>query len=80
MGVVLIATASAFANEDVRNAVIGEEIVTEQGIDNSQILTADLDNFDLAMTITNVSEDEKNYYVDYAFNTFGIENNVWQSQ
>ncbi|GAG73462.1 unnamed protein product [marine sediment metagenome] len=26
------------------------------------------------------SEDEKNYYVDYAFNTFGIENNVWQSQ
>lgn len=78
LGVVLIATGGAFANEDVRNAVIGEEIITEQGIDNSQILAADLDNFDIVLQITGVNEDGGNYYVDYTYQTLAIKNNVWQ--
>jgi len=68
-----------FASEDVRNTVVGEKIVEEQGIDNSQLLAADLSNFDLAMTIKKVEQDDLNYYVDYNFNTLAVKDNVWQS-
>lgn len=75
---VLFLTFSAMASEDVRNAVIGEEIVTEQGIDNSQLLSADMENFNINLKINNVLEDEENYYVDYAFNTIAVRDNIWQ--
>ncbi len=76
---VFVGVAGVFAaNEDIRNAVIGEEIITETGIDNSQLLAADLDNFDVGLKINNVFEDEKNYYIDYSFNTIAVRDNVWQ--
>jgi hypothetical protein len=78
LGLVLLLTAGAFASEDIREAVIGKEIITANGIDNSQLLTTDLDNFDMAFQIINVSEDEKNYYVDYTYNTIAIVNNTWR--
>lgn len=67
------------ASPDARSAVLGKEIVTEQGIDNSRIINADLENFDFQMKIDNVTEDEANYYVDYSFRTIGIEGNEWQT-
>jgi len=76
LGLVFIATAGAFANEGVRNTVIGEEIVTEIGVDNSQLLSADLDNFDINLKINNILEDEENYYVDYTFNTIAVRDNL----
>ena len=78
LGLVLLATASVFANEDARNTVIGEKVEIQQGIDNSQLLAADLNNFDLTLKITNLSEDEDNYYVNYTYQTLGIRDNVWQ--
>ncbi len=78
LALVLLATAGAFASEDVRNVVIGEEIITEQGIDNSAILAADLENFDFAMQIMNVLEDAENYYVDWTYRTLAIKDNTWQ--
>jgi len=78
LGLVFIATAGAFANEGVRNTVIGEEIVTEIGVDNSQLLSADLENFDINLKINNVLEDEENYYIDYTFNTIAVRDNIWQ--
>ena len=69
---------SAMASEDIRNVIIGQEVVTEQGIDNSQLLSADLENFDINLKINNVLEDEENYYADYSFNTFGVKDNLGQ--
>lgn len=66
------------ASPDARNAVIGKEIVSLQGIDNSLIRNADLENFDFQMKIDNVTEDQDNYYIDYSFHTLGVENNKWQ--
>jgi len=78
--VLALAFGAMAASENVRNAVIGEEIVTEQGIDNSAILTADLDNFDFRLTIRNVREEPgaQNYYVDYSYQTLAIQDNHWQ--
>lgn len=78
ISLVLVLSFSAMASEDVRNVVIGEEIITEQGIDNLQLLYADLENFNINLKINNVSEDEENYYVDYTFNTIAVRDNIWQ--
>jgi hypothetical protein len=76
----LFASATIFAaNTEIADTVIGEEITTEQGIDNSQIINADLETFDLRMKIENVTEDEENYYIDYSFQTLGVKDNVWQT-
>jgi len=66
------------ASPQAREAVLGEEIVTESGVDNSALLAALLDDFDFGMTVENVTEDDGNYYIDYSFNTYQIQDNVWQ--
>jgi len=66
------------ASPDARDAVLGKEIITARGVDNSRIINADLENFDFEMKIENVTEDETNYYVDYSFQTLGVKDNVWQ--
>jgi hypothetical protein len=79
IAVVFVAVASAVAsNDDVKKQIIGEEIVETQGVDNTLLLATDLEDFDLEMKITNVMEDAENYYIDYEFNTLGIQDNVWQ--
>lgn len=78
ISLVLALSFSAMASDDIKDAVLGEKIVTEQGIDNSALLAADLANFDLAMKIIAVSQDETSYYIDYAFKTLGIEDNRWR--
>lgn len=75
---VFIFTGAIFASEDLRDTIIGEEIVSQTGVDNTALLAADLSVFDLAMTIDAVSEDENKYYIDYSFKTLGIKDNIWQ--
>jgi hypothetical protein len=72
------ATAIFAADPEAREAVLGKEIVTESGVDNSALLAALLDDFDFGMTVENVTEDDGNYYIDYSFNTYQIQDNVWQ--
>ena len=55
--VAFVAVASAMANEDARDKIIGEEIIEKSGVDNTALLAADLDNFDMAMQITGAMED-----------------------
>ena len=80
IGLILVFVASGviFASDTVREATIGKAVVEKAGIDNTALLAADLDNFDFWVTITGVTEDEKNYYVGYTYKTLGIRDNVWQ--
>jgi hypothetical protein len=76
---IFIAMSSVLATSpQVREAIIGKEVITEQGMDNSQLLSADAENFDINLRINNVLEDEENYYVDYTFNTIAVRDNTWQ--
>jgi len=79
VSLILTLSFTAMASETVRDTVIGEKIETLEGIDNSQLLAADLENFDLEMTITDVTQDNKNHYIDYQFKLLAIKDNVWQS-
>jgi hypothetical protein len=76
----LLGGAAIFAAPPAaREAVLGEEVITESGVDNATLLAADLGSFDFAMKIGDVFEDDKKYYVDYSFETIGIQDNVWQT-
>lgn len=75
---VLVFGGTVLASETVRDNVIGERVVEKQGIDNNALLSANLDNFDFAMQITDVSEDEEKYYIDYVYKTLAVWDGFWQ--
>lgn len=76
--IVFMVGGAVLADEEVRDKVIGEAKMERQGIDNAALLAADLDNFDWAMQIDDVSEDEDNYYVAYHYQTLAIAEAIWQ--
>lgn len=78
IAVILLVTGGVFASEDLRDTVIGETITIVAGIDNTAILALDADNFDLKLTIQNVTEDADSYYISYSYIAMGIKDNVWQ--
>ena len=80
IGFLFLAAGSSFASETVRDAVIGQTIEEVRGMDNSALLAANLSSLKQEMSITDVSEDEANYFVAYSFSTFDIKDNAWQNQ
>ena len=76
MFIIGFGTAS-LASDNVRDAIFEKE-VKEVGIDNTALLTADIDNFNFQPQITDIQEDENYYYVDYQYRTLGVKDNVWQ--
>lgn len=67
------------ASPAVREGVYSsEETVTS--IDNQLILQADLDNFNFNLKIDSITDDQKNYYVNYSYKTMTLVDSVWQDQ
>jgi len=67
------------ASPQLRDSVYSsnETIVS---INNSLIVSTDLDNFSFNLRISSVTEDEKNYYAVYSYQTLVIENGFWQNK
>jgi len=80
LGIVFLGAGSSFASEKVRDAVIGQTIEEVKGMDNSALLSTDLNSLKQEMSIGDVSEDEDNYLISYTFSTFDIKDNIWQNQ
>lgn len=76
---VLFSAGGAFANEKVRDAVIGQTIITKNGTDNTQIISANLDDFDMGLKIKSVKEDAQFYYVNFDYNAIDAKDGVWQT-
>lgn len=73
---VFTSSISLAASPTLRDGVYSSnDIVTS--IDNSQIVSADLDNFNFNLRISSVKEDDKNHYIDYSYQTLAILNSVW---
>ena len=66
------------ANPEVREAVYASREVVVS-VDNGLIVSADLDNFNFNLVIQSITEDEKNYYVAYSYQTLAIEDGMWQT-
>ena len=67
------------ANPDARESVYASE-QTVVSIDNSSVVSADLDNFNFNLRISAITEDEKNYYAAYSYQTLAIEDGFWQNK
>ena len=73
---VFMAGALAASPEFRENFISSEEIV--RSVDNSGIISANLDNFNFRLQIKTITEDAKNYYIVYTYKTITIEDYVWQ--
>ncbi len=67
------------ADEGVRKSVYASED-TVISIDNGAIVNADLANFNFNLRIDSVTEDDKNYYATYSYQTLLLEDGVWQNR
>ncbi|MBI2635445.1 MAG: hypothetical protein HYW79_02775 [Parcubacteria group bacterium] len=64
---------------EVRDSVYSST-ETVVSVDNGLIASADLDNFNFNLVINSVTEDDKNYYADYSYQTLAIIDGVWQTK
>ena len=67
------------ASPAVRDSIYSSE-ETVVSVDNNLIVSAHLDNFNFNLRINSVTEDEKNYYAAYSYQTLAIEDGIWQSK
>ncbi|MBT9171430.1 MAG: hypothetical protein DDT18_01806 [Actinobacteria bacterium] len=78
VSLIFVFTVGAFAaSPDFRENFISSQ-ETVRSVDNSYVLTADLDNFSFGLKITGITEDPKNYYITYTYKTIAIQDYVWQ--
>ncbi len=69
--------ASPVARDAISDAVIQKK-ETVISIDNSRIVSANLENFNPTLQIKEVTEDDEKYYVRYAFTNITLKDYVWQ--
>lgn len=59
---------------------IGEKQTSVEGIDNTALLAADFDVFNMDFKIENIEQDEKYYYAAYSYLDLVVLDNAWQYQ
>ncbi len=59
---------------------IGQKQTSVQGVDNTALLAADLENFSMDFKIENIQQDENYYYVTYSFLDLALSDSAWQYQ
>lgn len=79
IGIIFVIGASALASE-TGQAAIGQKQTTIAGVDNTLLLAADLDKFDMDFKIEKIEEDEEIYYVTYTYLDLVEKDNAWQYQ
>lgn len=67
------------ASPEARDGVYAAK-TSVTSVDNGAIVAADLDNFNFNLKINSVTEDEKNYYAAYSYQTLEIDDSVWQNK
>ena len=76
--IVFVGFSAAFAaSPDLRDVLVSSQD-SVRSIDNSYISTADLDNLNFNLQITDITEDGENYYIVYNYRTIAIQDYVWQ--
>ena len=79
LALVMFSAAGALANETSREAIVGKTVVTRTGMDNTGIISADLDGFNMGLKIKSAREDDKFYYVNFDYNAIDAKDGVWQT-
>ena len=75
---VFLLGSGVFAATPAGQEIIGAQETKIEGIDNTLLLAADLDNFNMDFKIEKIEEDAKYYYVTYTYLDLIKDNNAWQ--
>jgi len=79
-GIVFFGFGIGFAaSPEMRDSVYSSK-ETVVSVDNSLVVSADLDNFNFNLRINSITEDETNYYAAYSYQTLTIEDGAWQNK
>ena len=72
-------SVSYAASPEVRSSIYTS---TEKvaSVDNALIISTDVDAFDFNLRIQAITEDDKNYYAAYSYQTLLVEDGVWQNK
>lgn len=78
LGILFLGTSGALAaSPEVRADVFSSSHQVVK-VDNTRIVSADIDAYPLSVQITAVREDTDNYYVDYILTTIDLVDGVWK--
>ncbi|MCX6796381.1 MAG: hypothetical protein NTW06_02685 [Candidatus Falkowbacteria bacterium] len=77
---IFLASAGVFAQTPTGQDLIGVQAKKVEGIDNTLLLQADLDNFNQDYKIEKIEEDNNYYYVTYTYLDLVRDENAWQYQ
>ncbi|PLX26964.1 hypothetical protein C0583_05235 [Candidatus Parcubacteria bacterium] len=76
--VIFLVSTGVFAQTETGQEIIGEKETRVEGIDNTLLLEADLENFDMEFKIENISEDKTHFHVTYTYLDLLRKDDVWQ--
>jgi hypothetical protein len=78
LAIIFILGSGVFAQTETGQALIGNKQVKTEGVDNSLLLAADLDNLKMDYKIEKIEQDEKYYYITYTYIDLINKNSAWQ--
>lgn len=78
--IIFVLGGGVFAQTETGQTAIGAKTTKITGTDNTLLLEADLDNFDMDFKIEKIEQDSQYYYVTYTFLDMVKINNAWQYQ
>lgn len=77
---IFIASGGVWAATPAGREAIGAKQTQIQGVDNSLLLAADLENFQMDFKISQIDQDEEFYYINYTYLDLAVTSNAWQYQ
>jgi len=80
LAIIFIVGTGVFAQTDAGQALIGEKQTNIEGVDNTLLLEADLDVFNMDFKIEKIEQDEKYYYVIYTYLDLVNTGDAWDYQ
>lgn len=78
LSVILLGSGAVFAaSPEAREIIVSEETIV-QSVDNSYIVSVDLEAHNPLLKIVSVEEDDSSYHVSYTYDTIAIDDYVWK--
>lgn len=78
LAAIFLFSAGAFAQTEAGQEAIGRKETRVEGVDNTLLLAADLDNMDMDFKIEKIAGDEEYYFITYTFIDLDKINGAWQ--
>ncbi|MCG2700702.1 hypothetical protein L6267_00870 [Candidatus Parcubacteria bacterium] len=80
LALIFAAGTGAWAQTDAGREIIGQQETRIEGVDNTLLLAADLDNMDMDFTIEKIESDDQYYFITYTYIDLIKLNSAWQYQ